>query len=194
VRARYGAHARVLTRSELLNGIDTDKCSPLIEDLIARAYQPLHHVLRLVCLQSHVNDGLRARTAADYERALCAAYGHDTIVPMWLCLQRARLLLVRDTPVVATAAQSASVPYAQLRKQHRLIVDAANEQTPTDAAYAYSGYAPLSVRVLTAALTTPTTPAPRASQQQRTVCVFFVGGCTYGELAALRFVAKRMSE
>ena len=159
--------------ADLLAGVDVDRCAPLIDDLCAgAAHAPLSTVLRLVCLQSHVADGLRAKVATDYYRTLCHAYGHDAVVPLWLALQRARLLLVRGD---AQHAQPPP-PFATQRKQLQLIV----EPGPTvDAAAApYAGYAPVSVRTLQPHLT-----------RNANVCVFFVGGCTYGELAALRKAA-----
>jgi vacuolar protein sorting-associated protein 33A len=38
--------------------------------------------------------------------------------------------------------------YSTLRKSLRLIVDEVNEQNPDDVAYVYSGYAPLSIRLV----------------------------------------------
>lgn len=49
----------------------------------------------------------------------------------------------------ATSGRSA---FASLRKPLKLIVDEVDEQAPEDIAYVYSGYAPLSVRLVQCAL------------------------------------------
>ncbi len=46
-----------------------------------------------------------------------------------------------------TSALRAS-PFSQVRKPLRLIVDDVDEENPSDIAYTYSGYAPLSVRLV----------------------------------------------
>src|SRR5271155_5459059 len=55
-------------------------------------------------------------------------------------LERAGLLLTKTS----TGRSS----YSSLRKALRLIVDEVDEQKPDDIAYVYSGYAPLSIRLV----------------------------------------------
>ena len=55
-------------------------------------------------------------------------------------LERAGLLL--------TKASTGRSSYSSLRKILRLIVDEVDEQKPDDIAYVYSGYAPLSIRLV----------------------------------------------
>lgn len=133
--------------------------------------------------------------------------------------------------------------YTYLRKQLRLIVDEVNEHDPNDIAYVYSGYAPLSIRLVQCILqkqyllsitrgngvtSTGTTTGGGAQGwrgfdeavkhargqtfddlqkgedkavkarallsgggEKKTVFVVFVGGITFTEIAALRFIAKK---
>jgi lysine-specific histone demethylase 1 len=134
--------------------------------------------------------------------------------------------------------------YTYLRKQLRLIVDEVQEDDPNDIAYVYSGYAPLSIRLVQCILqkqyllsiTKGTVSAnagggaPGAGTQgwqgfdeavkhvrgqtfyelqkgedkavkarallsgsghKQTVFVVFIGGVTFTEIAALRFIAKQ---
>ena len=134
--------------------------------------------------------------------------------------------------------------YTYLRKQLRLIVDEVKEDDPNDVAYVYSGYAPLSIRLVqcilqkqyllsftkgAGATNTNTVAAAAGSQgwhgfdeavkhvrgqtfyelqkgedtavkarallsgsgNKQTVFVVFVGGITFTEIAALRFIAKQ---
>jgi hypothetical protein len=135
--------------------------------------------------------------------------------------------------------------YTYLRKQLRLIVDEVNEQDPNDIAYVYSGYAPLSIRLVQCIIQkqyllsftrgAPSNGAGVANAagpggqgwrgfdeavknargatfdevqkgedkavkarslltgggEKKTIIVAFLGGITFTEIAALRFVAKR---
>jgi lysine-specific histone demethylase 1 len=130
-----------------------------------------------------------------------------------------------------------------LRKQLRLIVDEVQEDDPNDVSYVYSGYAPLSIRLVQCILqkqyllsvtkgnSASTAGAPpgvgtqgwqgfdeavkhvrgqtfyehqkgedkavkarallSGSGNKQTVFVVFVGGITFTEIAALRFIAKQ---
>src|SRR5271169_6081899 len=55
-------------------------------------------------------------------------------------LERAGLLFTRSSTMKSV--------YSSLRKALRLIVDEVDEQKPDDIAYVYSGYAPLSIRLV----------------------------------------------
>ena len=55
--------------SELTHGIDTDKINPYIEDCIARE-ERLSKVLRLMCIQSICNDGLKPKVLDYYKREI----------------------------------------------------------------------------------------------------------------------------
>ena len=147
-------------------------------------------------------------------------------------------------PGTGTAITGTKTNYTYLRKQLRLIVDEVNEQDPNDIAYVYSGYAPLSVRLVQCILQkqyllaftkgSATNGAAAnaggggghgwrgfdeavkhargatfdeiqkgedkavkarsllaSSGDKKTVFVVFLGGITYTELAALRFIAKK---
>lgn len=125
-----------------------------------------------------------------------------------------------------------------LRKSMKLVVDDVNEQNPNDIAYVYSGYAPLTIRLVetafkrneagaagskqasgAAAAASRRLPSWRGSEdvlklvgggpaferdvqstgstadspasQAKTVVVVFVGGCTYTEISALRFLTQQ---
>ncbi|XP_075625468.1 vacuolar protein sorting-associated protein 33A isoform X2 [Balearica regulorum gibbericeps] len=104
--------------------------------------------------------------------------------------------------------------YPTIRKTLRLWMDDVNEQNPNDISYVYSGYAPLSVR-LAQLLARPgwrsieevlkMLPGPHFEERQqlptglqkkrqhgenRVTLVFFLGGVTYAEIAALRFLSQ----
>ncbi|XP_023288032.1 vacuolar protein sorting-associated protein 33A [Orussus abietinus] len=197
---------------ELLNCIDTDKPNPFIEDCIAQQ-QPLLKVLRLLCIQSLTNSGLKPKLLDYYTREIIQTYGYQHL-PNILNLEKAGLL----------KTQQSVRQYAVLRKALRLTVEDESEIAPKDISYVHSIYAPLSVR-LAEQLTQPggwqglndvfgLLPGPTVnssstnttstltrrnsitseesiSESPKLVLVFFIGGCTCAEISALRFLSQQ---
>jgi len=120
---------------ELLNCIDTDKPNAYIEDMIAQQ-QPLLKVLRLLCIQSLTNSGLKPKILDYYKREIIHTYGFQHL-PTILNLEKAGLL----------KQQQSVRQYAVLRKALRLTVEDESEIAPKDISYVHSIYAPLSVRL-----------------------------------------------
>lgn len=120
---------------ELLNCIDTDKPNAYIENMIAKQ-QPLLKVLRLLCIQSLTNSGLKSKLLDYYKREIIHAYGFQHL-PTILNLEKVGLL----------KQQQSIRQYVVLRKALRLTVEDESEITPKDISYVHSIYAPLSVRL-----------------------------------------------
>jgi hypothetical protein len=219
-----------------------------IEELIARDV-PVTTVLRLLCLESCISGGLRPRDMDNFKKLILQAYGYQHLLTLHR-LSKMGLLDARAPtsgmllPAGGGAgAGGAKTNYNYLRTALRLIVDDVNEQNPNDVAYVYSGYAPLSIRLIQCALQKPYMvsltrgvpanaaaavaghPVPgwlgfeevvksargatinivqkgdeKATQAKKTlsgsggiktVFVFYLGGITFTEIAALRFIAKQ---
>ncbi|BDD60852.1 hypothetical protein MAP00_005946 [Monascus purpureus] len=217
-----------------------------IEELIARDV-PLNDVLRLLCLESCMSGGLRPRDYDNFKKQIVQAYGHQHILTI-NALEKMELLQPRSSGTAmllpTTGAQAATkTNYSYLRKNLQLVIEEVSEKDPKDISYVYSGFAPLSVRLVqcilqkpyilslvkggsvSAALNTASTASPgwlgfedvvksargatfsiiqkgddkaiRARQTlsgnnaTKTVYVFFLGGITFTEIAALRFIARQ---
>lgn len=194
---------KLTVEQEFMSGIDTDKVNNYIEDCIAQKH-PLIKVLRLLCLQSVCNSGLKQKVLDYYKREILQTYGYEHILTL-NNLEKAGLLKVQ------TGGRN---NYPTIRKTLRLWMDDVNEQNPTDISYVYSGYAPLSVR-LAQLLSRPgwrsieevlrILPGPHFEERQplptglqkkrqpgenRVTLVFFLGGVTFAEIAALRFLSQ----
>jgi vacuolar protein sorting-associated protein 33A len=258
------------TRSETFNrvlevqqniaaGTDATYQHETVEELIARDV-PLATILRLLCLESCISGGLRPRDLESFKRQILHAYGHQYLLTLD-ALEKMELLQPRSSasalllPIPGTSSNNPSgsnpsgtkTNYAPLRKTLRLIMDEVNESDPSDIAYVYSGYAPLSIRIVQCILQKtylqslsrapfPLTPSSTGWQgfedvlksakgptfslvQQaadervvkardalrgsggsggggqagwKTVYVMFVGGVTFTEIAALRFVGRQL--
>ena len=241
------------TRSDLFNrilevqqnlaaGADPSSQHDTIEELIARDC-PLPMVLRLLCLESCISGGLKPKDLDNFKRGILHAYGFQHLLTLD-ALEKLQLLQSRASAnallIGTTSANSGKSNYSQLRKMLRLIVDEVNEQDPDDIAYVYSGYAPLSVRLVQCVLQKQylisltrgggganavsngaqgwrgfddavknaggktfdevqrgEEKAVRARQilngqnEKKTAVVFFLGGITFTEIAALRFIAAK---
>ncbi|XP_044514700.1 vacuolar protein sorting-associated protein 33A isoform X3 [Gracilinanus agilis] len=194
---------KLTVEQEFMSGIDTDKVNNYIEDCIAQKH-PLIKILRLVCLQSVCNSGLKQKVLDYYKREILQTYGYEHMLTL-NNLEQAGLLKPQA---------GGRNNYPTIRKTLRLWMDDVNEQNPNDISYVYSGYAPLSVR-LAQLLARPgwrsieevlkMLPGPHFEERQqlpaglqkkrqqgenRVTLVFFLGGVTYAEIAALRFLSQ----
>ncbi|XP_035234293.1 vacuolar protein sorting-associated protein 33A-like, partial [Stegodyphus dumicola] len=198
------------TEQEFMNGLETDKINSHIEDCIAKQ-EPLIKVLRLICLQSLTNNGLKAKQLDYYKREIIQTYGYQHSLTL-NNLEKAELLKPQGVKT-----------YSVIRKTLRLIIDDVNEQFPSDISYVHSGYAPLSIR-LVQFLSQPgwraipdvlnILPGPTvegiqkiplglrkrrdsgssiqsSTDSQKVTLVFFLGGCTLAEISALRFLSQQ---
>ena len=241
--------SRVLeVQQNLVSGSDPATQLDTIEELIARDV-PLPTILRLLCLESVVSGGIRPKDLDSFKRQILHNYGHQHLLTL-ANLEKMNLLVPRTAtnpfyiPVGGGGAGESKVTnYNALRKSLRLIVDEVNEQEPNDIAYTYSGYAPLSVRLVQAIIQkqqlqllirgpgagdsngASTSSVAQGWQgfedalrsvkgesfnrvqkgeeaavkarhmlmgsgKEKTVVVMFLGGITFTEIAALRFVAR----
>lgn len=155
-------------QQNIVAGIDLNGQLNAIEDLILLE-APLSTVLRLLCLYSVTTGGIKIKPLESFKRDICQVYGYQHLTTL-LHLERVGLLLksaptptgasgvlasaVGATASVAagavTSSGSGSSPFERVRQPLRLINDEVSELDPTDVAYVYSGYAPLSVRIVQA--------------------------------------------
>eukprot|EP00873_Tetraselmis_striata_P024411 jgi/Tetstr1/444675/TSEL_032523.t1 len=200
----------------ILDGYSADSVAEQLEEMMFQMESPWS-VLRLMCLSSITQGGVPTKRLDALRREFLLSYGHEQSL-LLAALQRAALLLRQ----VANRA-----PWPALKAKFNLIVDNISESNPQDLAYTFSGYAPLSCRLVEAAVSggwgtcreglallpgdtvdyTQTVgdhgvPAVRemngqpllggtAAGQQRTVLVVFIGGVTFAEVAALRFLGRQ---
>ena len=236
-------------QQNLAAGADPSSQHDAIEELIARD-APISEVLRILCLESCIAGGIKPRDLENFKKMILQAYGYQHILTLD-ALEKLQLLLSRTSPLATMIPISSNVAntgtktnYTYLRKALRLIVDEVNEHDPNDIAYVYSGFAPLSIRLVQCILqkqyltefvrgananNRASVATGGASQgwrgfeeaikhvrgqtfddvqrvedkavkaralltgsgEKKTVFVVFLGGITFTEIAALRFIAKQ---
>ncbi|KAK0862227.1 Vacuolar protein-sorting-associated protein 33 [Friedmanniomyces endolithicus] len=235
----------------LLIGSEGSTTHEQLEEVLARA-TPLPTVLRLLCLESTLSNGLRPRDFEHFKRLLLQAYGYQHLATL-ARLEKMGLFVAREAnrgylnPISGSAGQTAT-DWNSVRPRLQLWVDEVEEAEPRDVAFVFSGYAPLSVRLVQAVLqkgyllnlvNPPRAGAAAAaagpgangsgwkgfedvlarikgatvdvvqkgndadaSQARKTLrgnkegpktsIVFFLGGVTFAEIAALRLVGKQL--
>jgi hypothetical protein len=244
----------IFTRSlevqqNLMSGADPTTQHDSITELISRDV-PLPTILRLLCLESTTNAGMRPKDLETFKRAVIMAYGPQHLLTL-SSLEKMGLLSPRGGAGLGAipAARPGSVTnYTPLRKSLRVWDDEVNEAEPNDISYVFSGYAPLSVRLVQSIVQKQTlanvikpSNHPQASAQanplaqglrifddackyirgatfderqtgeekavkarsmlngshndsNKTIVVFFLGGVTRAEIAALRFIGRKLRE
>jgi hypothetical protein len=243
-RTRTDVFLRALeVQQNVMSGADPSTQHDTINELIDRGV-PLPTVLRLLCLESCTSAGMRAKDLESFKRAILYGYGHQHLLTL-SSLEKMGLLTARSGGLGGAAAKPGSVTYyAPLRRNLRVWDDEVNEAEPNDISYAFSGYAPLSVRLvqsivqkqqLANLVKTAGQQAATAAQgwrlfedaaknirgatfnetqngeekavkarqilngsghsdSNKTVVVFFLGGICRAEVAAMRFVARKLVE
>lgn len=236
-------------QQNLAAGADPSSQFDGIEELIARD-APLRETLRLLCIYSCISGGIKPKDFEQFKRLILQGYGYQHLLTL-NNLEKLQLFLSRSSPLAGmipmtgnAGADGNKTNYTYLRKQLRLIVDEVQEDDPNDVAYVYSGYAPLSIRLVQCILqkqyllsitkgngaANASGIAPGAGAQgwhgfdeavkhvrgqtfyelqkgedkavkarsllsgnghKQTVFVVFIGGVTFTEIAALRFIAKQ---
>ncbi|KAK3328896.1 vacuolar protein sorting 33A-like protein [Apodospora peruviana] len=237
-------------QQNLAAGADPTSQFEAIEELIARD-APLPQVLRLLCIYSCISGGIKTKEFDHFRRLILQGYGYQHLLTLH-SLEKLQMFLSRSSPLASMIPMTGSADatgtktnYTYLRKQLRLIVDEVNEHDPNDVAYVYSGYAPLSIRLVQCVLQKqyllsitrnngvtsasasvaagggaqgwrgfddavkhargPTFDEVQKGEdkavkarallsgngEKKTVFVVFVGGISFTEIAALRFIAKK---
>ncbi|CAK9317014.1 unnamed protein product [Citrullus colocynthis] len=190
-----------------------DICFEYIEELIHKQ-EPLVKVLRLLILLSVTNSGLPKKHFDYLRRELLHSYGFEHMGTL-NNLEKAGLF----------KKQESKSNWLTIKRGLQLVVEDTNTVNPTDIAYVFSGYAPLSIRLVQQAVRSgwrpieeilKLLPGPHSETRRggflssssydslqgastsndqvtdgrRTVVlVVFVGGVTFAEISALRFLS-----
>lgn len=138
-----------ITRSDTFNknleaqqnvvaGYDPAAQLAIIEDLMLQEV-PWPTVLRSLVLMSLTSGGIKPKVLEGFKRDFLQTYGYHHL-PLLVALQ--------DLNLLVKAPNTAPQPFPSLRKPLRLIVDDIDDAAPNDISYVYSGYAPLSIRLV----------------------------------------------
>ncbi|KAI0360967.1 Sec1-like protein [Trametes cingulata] len=138
-------------QQNLLALYDTSAQIAAIEDMIAQGAD-MRTVLRLLCLASIVLGGVKAKSLENIKREILQTYGYNYL-PLLLSLAAPPLAVLLPNPLPPNTPASvadAKYPYSNLRKSLRLLIEDPDplEELENDISYVYSGFAPISIRLV----------------------------------------------
>ncbi|KAK2404069.1 Sec1/munc18 (SM) protein superfamily [Trifolium repens] len=194
-----------------------DICFGYIEELIHKQ-EPLITVLRLLVLFSITNAGLPKKHFDYFRRELLHSYGFEHIATL-NNLEKAGLFKKQET----------KSNWPTIKRTLQLVVEDIDTANPNDIAYVFSGYAPLSIRLVQHAIRSGWRPVEEVLKmlpgphletkrggfsnspsfdtlsgistsiakvpdgRRALVLVVFVGGVTFAEISALRYLSAQES-
>ena len=163
ISARFNSR----TILDLLASYDVPGQLAAVEDLIAQGAE-MQVVIRLLCLASITAGGIKGKILENIKKEVLQvgyflAYDHDTLIapqaygygylPLLLSLSSPPLAILLPNPLPSSVVASVSgvkYPFTSLRKSLRLLIDGVEslDELENDISYVYSGYAPISIRLV----------------------------------------------
>jgi len=208
-------HARLDIEQTILEVQNFEICFEYIEEMIHKQ-EPIENVLRLLVLLSLTNAGLPKKNFDYLRREILHSYGFEHMHLLYN-LEKAGLF----------KRQESRSNWVGITRALQLIVDVNDTANPSDISYIFSGFAPLSIRLVQHAVRSgwrsieellKLFPGPHldlkrggltinsslevlqgsGAQQsinrvghRSLVLVVFIGGVTFAEIAALRFLSAQ---
>lgn len=138
-------------QQNLLASYDVPGQLTAVEDLIAQGAE-MQIVIRLLCLASIIAGGIKGKILENIKKEFLQAYGYSYL-PLLLSLSSPPLTILLANPLpssVVASVSSAKYPFTSLRKSLRLLIDGNEslDELENDISYVYSGYAPVSIRLV----------------------------------------------
>ena len=155
-----------------------------------------YNLLKILCLICGVKNGIKSKYYDQIKREFLQIYGFEEL-----------FLLNNLEKINILKPQENSSYYNDIEKKLKLIYEDVDLNEPNDISYAYSGYAPISVRLIEKAITKGWKniedvlyklpgeydfPKEKIEIIPKIFLVIFIGGITYGELSAINYLNKKM--
>lgn len=216
ITSKPSFHGRLDMEHTIVEAESYDICFDYIEEMIHKQ-EPLVTVLRLLVLFSITNSGLPRKNFDHLRKEVLHSYGFEHMATLHN-LEKAGFFRKQDT----------RGNWLTIKRALNLVVEDIDTSKPKDIAYVFSGYAPLSVRLIESAVpfgwrrieeVLKMLPGPhseikrggfvsspsfdslsgslhetdnRVGDGRRSlVLVVFVGGVTFAEISALRFLGTK---
>lgn len=204
-------HDTLQCEEDFLNCIDNEKVCPFIEDLIAQQ-APLTKILRLICLQCVTGSGLKPKVLEYYKRELVQVYGLST----WLTLcnlekvgllkpqtgSRQYAVLRKTLHLTADDSDLDGKDKSYLSSKYVPLTVRLSEHIAKNKGW--TGIADVLGSLPGPMLDELQSLQPRmirrnsissenssSIENPRVILVFFIGGCTYHEISALRSISQQ---
>jgi hypothetical protein len=184
--------------SNIILGELPDKLHEFIDDEISKKSDK-YSILKILCLESIIHGGIRYKFYEQFEKDFLNTYGYQNIF-LWKNLEKIGVLKTQDNNFFFTTAST----------DLNLIYSDIDVINPNDSSYVYGGYCPIIIRLIEKAFnpgwgaikeTIKKIPGEtnfpvdeneiiNESSDVKYLLVVFIGGITYGELAAIRYLNK----
>ena len=186
----------------LLIGSSSPAFYEFIEDELAKKSEE-YNILRMICLDSLIHGGIKNKLYEQIKRDIINIYGFQEIF-LLNNLEKMNILKNYDASYNY---------YNEINKKLKLINELVDLNEPTDSSYVYSGYCPIFIRLIEKAFEKgwnsikdvlsklpgeyhfpedETQVIEKETKDKKYILLVFIGGITYGELAAIRFLNQNM--
>ena len=184
----------------LLKGELPNKIHDFIEDEMGKKANE-YNLLKMICLESIIHSGIKYKIYEQIKKDFLNTYGYKEIF-LWHNLEKIEILKPQDNNSF----------YSEANKKLQLVLEDADINEQSDISYTYNGYAPMIVKLIEKALSQGGWNSIRdllrkipgqtnfpseesdiysTSVDKQFILLVFIGGITYGELAAIRLLNKK---
>ena len=171
-----------------------------IEDELAKKGD-LYNIIRILSIYSLVNGGIKYKIFDSYRKDIINIYGFQELFFL-NNLEKLKILKYYE---------SSNLFYYDLNKKLKLINDSVDINNPNDTSYSFSGYCPIFIRLIEKAFSKgwnsikdvikkianefdfpedESQIIESSNKDKKYILLVFIGGITYGELAAIRYLNK----
>ena len=175
-----------------------------IQDELAKKSE-VYNLLRIICLESLIHGGIKNKIFEQLRKDIINIYGFQEI---FLLRNLEKMNILRNY-------DGSNNFYSILNKNLKLINESVDMNKPNDSSYVYNGYCPIFIRLIEKALSKGwnsikdvlnKTPGDfdypkdekliidNNSKDKKFILVIFIGGITYGELAAIRYLNQNLGD
>ena len=184
----------------LLKGELPNKLHDFIEDEMGKKANE-YNLLKMICLESIIHSGIKYKIYEQIKKDFLNVYGYQEIF-LWHNLEKVEMLKPQDSNNF----------YSDANKKLQLIFENVDTNEPNDISYTYNGYAPIIVKLIEKSISqggwnvikdllkkipgetnfpSDETDIYSTSVDKQFILLVFIGGITYGELAAIRLLNKK---
>lgn len=184
----------------LLRGENNNKIFDFIDDEMTKKSDK-YNLLRLLCLECAIHSGIKNKFLEQIKKEFLNTYGYQDLF-LIKNLEKVGMLKVLDGLNF----------YNEANKKLQLVYGNVDLNEPNDTSYAYIGYAPIIIRLIEKGIAQggwsnikdilkkipgdsnfPTDESDifKSTVDKQFILVVFIGGITYGELAAIRLLNKK---
>ena len=189
----------------LLLGESSSTIFESIEDEMAQKGD-LYKIIRILCIYSLINGGIKNKIFDQLRRDILNIYGFQEIFFL-NNLEKMKMLKSYD---------SSNLFYYDINKRLKLIDDSVDLNNPNDAAYSFSGFCPILVRLIEKAISKGWNSIKDVlkklstdfeypndeleilnnndNKEKKYILLVFIGGITYGELASIRYLNNKLND